>query len=80
VTRLVMGKGLRLVAVGTAIGLVLGVALERLMNAMLFNAGGTDLLVYAVVVPTMILVTMLAAWVPARKAARIAPTIALRYE
>ena len=56
------------------------VAVERLMNAMLFNAGGVDLLVYLVVVPAMVLVTMLAAYVPARKASRIAPTIALRYE
>jgi ABC-type lipoprotein release transport system permease subunit len=50
------------------------------MNSMLFKAGGTDLLVYAVVVPAMIAVTALAAWVPARRAARIPPTLALRYE
>jgi predicted permease len=80
VFRLTMRKGLALVAAGTAIGLALGLAVERMMNAMLFNAGGTDLLVYALVVPAMILVTMLAAWIPARKAARIAPTVALRYE
>jgi putative ABC transport system permease protein len=80
VLRLVMGKGLKLAAVGTAIGLAMGFAVERMMNAMIFDAGGTDLLVYAIVVPAMMLVTMLAAWVPARKAARIAPTVALRYE
>jgi ABC-type lipoprotein release transport system permease subunit len=47
---------------------------------MLFNAGGVDVLVYLTVVPTMLLVTMLAAYVPARKASRIAPTVALRHE
>jgi putative ABC transport system permease protein len=80
VLRLVMRKGLTLVAIGTAIGLVLGIAVERLMNSMLFNAGGVDVVVYLAVVPVMILATMLAAFVPARKAARIAPTIALRCE
>jgi putative ABC transport system permease protein len=80
VLRLVMGKGLTLVGIGTAIGLVLGIAVERMMNAMLFNAGGVDILVYLVVIPAMLLATMLAAYVPARKASRIAPTIALRVE
>jgi predicted permease len=80
VLRLMMSKGLVLVALGTGIGLTLGVALERLMNSMLFHAGGVDALVYAIVVPAMVLLTMLAAYVPARKASRIAPTQALRYE
>jgi macrolide transport system ATP-binding/permease protein len=80
VVRLVMGKGLTLVGIGTAIGLAMGFAVERLMNSMLFNAGGVDALVYAVVVPAMLLVTMFAAYVPARRASRIAPTLALRCE
>jgi predicted permease len=80
VLRLMMGKGLVMVGIGTAIGLAMGFAIERLMNAMLFNAGGTDVLVYVVVVPAMVLVTMLAAYVPARRASRIAPTLALRCE
>jgi ABC-type antimicrobial peptide transport system permease subunit len=80
VLRLVMGKGLVLVGMGTAIGLAMGFALERLMNSMLFNAGGVDIVAYLVVVPSLFVVTMLAAYVPARRAARIAPTQALRYE
>src|SRR5262249_19935080 len=80
VLRLVLGKGLAMVATGTAIGLALGVAVERLMNAMLFNAGGTDVWVYLLLVPAMILVTMLAAYVPARRATQIPPTLALRCE
>jgi len=80
VLRLVMGKGVVLVGMGTVIGLVMGFAVEQLMNSMLFNAGGVDMAVYLIVVPSMVLVTMLAAYVPARRASRIAPTVALRYE
>jgi macrolide transport system ATP-binding/permease protein len=80
VLRLVMGKGLLLVGMGTVIGLAMGFAVEQLMNSMLFNAGGVDLVAYIIVVPSLFLVTMLAAYVPARRASRIAPTQALRYE
>jgi macrolide transport system ATP-binding/permease protein len=80
VLRLVIGKGLVLVGMGTVIGLAMGFAVEQLMNSALFNAGGVDIAAYLIVVPSMFLVTMLAAYVPARKAARIEPTQALRYE
>jgi macrolide transport system ATP-binding/permease protein len=80
VLRLVMGKGLALVGMGTVIGLAMGFLLEQLMNSMLFNAGGVDIVAYVIVVPSLFLVTMLAAYVPARRATRIAPTQALRYE
>ena len=80
VLRLVLGKGLVLVGIGMVVGLAMGFALEQLMNSMLFNSGGVDILAYAVVVPTMFLVTALAAYVPARRATKIAPTQALRYE
>jgi macrolide transport system ATP-binding/permease protein len=80
VLRLVLGKGFVLVGMGTALGLGMGFALERLMNAMLFNSAGVDVVAYAIVVPTLFLVAMLAAYVPARRACRIAPTQALRYE
>jgi len=80
VLRLVMGKGLVLVGIGTGVGLAMGFMVERLMNSMLFDSGGVDILAYVVVVPTLLVVTMLAAYVPARRASRIAPTEALRYE
>ncbi|HTQ86534.1 MAG TPA: ABC transporter permease [Candidatus Solibacter sp.] len=80
VLRLMMGKGLLLVGIGTAMGLAMGFAVEKLMKSMLFNSGGVDALVYMIIVPSLLLVTMLAAYVPARKASRIAPTQALRFE
>lgn len=80
VLRLVMAKGVKLVGIGIAIGLAMGFAVERVMNATLFDAGGVDLIAYLVVVPSMVAVTMLATYLPARDASRIAPTQALRYE
>jgi len=80
VLRLVMSKGLVLVGIGTAIGVAMSFAVERLMNSMLFNAGGIDIVAYLTVVPAMVLATMLAAYLPARRASRIAPTQALRCE
>ena len=80
VLRLVMGKGLLLVGIGTMVGLAMGLGLEQLMNSMLFNAGGVDVVAYVIVVPALLVVTMLAAYMPARRACRIAPTQALRYE
>jgi hypothetical protein len=80
VLRLVIGKGLTLVMTGVAIGLVLSFAIERVMNTALFNSGHVDFGVYLLLVPSMVLVTMLAAYVPALRASRIAPTLALRYD
>jgi ABC-type antimicrobial peptide transport system permease subunit len=80
VLRLVMGKGLVLVGIGTAIGLAMGFGVERFFNATIFGAAGVDIVAYVVVVPLLFAVTMLATYVPARRAARIEPTRALRYE
>lgn len=80
VLRLVMGKGIGLIAIGAVIGLGMGFALEQLMNAMLFDSGGVDAAAYLIVVPSLFLVTTLASYLPARRATQIAPTQALRYE
>ncbi|MEO8359509.1 MAG: ABC transporter permease [Vicinamibacteria bacterium] len=80
VLKLMMAKGIALVGIGTGLGLVMGAGIEQLMNTMLFNAGRVDIGAYLIVVPSMFLVTMLATYVPALKASRIAPTQALRYE
>jgi ABC-type lipoprotein release transport system permease subunit len=61
-------------------GKKLGFGVEQTLNAMLFNSGGVDLLAYVVAVPMFLVVTALAAYLPARRACRIAPTQALRYE
>ena len=68
-----MGKGLALVGVGTAIGLVMGFAVERLMNSLVFDAGSVDMVAYVIVVPSLLLFTMLAVYIPARRASKIPP-------
>ena len=80
VLRMVMSRGLKLVAIGTAVGLAMGFGVERLLKAAVFGTGGVDFAAYATLVPALFLVAMLAAFVPARRASRIAPTQALRYE
>jgi ABC-type antimicrobial peptide transport system permease subunit len=80
VLQMVLSKGLLLVSIGTVVGLVMGFGVEHVMNAALFNAGGVDIVAYVVIVPVMFAITVLAAYIPARRASRIAPTQALRYE
>ena len=80
VVRLMMGKGVVLVAIGTAIGIAMGFGVEQMINVVLFDTGGVDVVAYLVVVPAMFLITVLAAYVPARRASKIPPTQALRYE
>jgi ABC-type lipoprotein release transport system permease subunit len=68
------------VGIGTGVGVAMSFAVERLMNAMVFDVRGVDITAYLFVVPLLVLVTMLAAYLPARRASSIAPTQALRYE
>ncbi|MGH9791464.1 MAG: FtsX-like permease family protein, partial [Candidatus Acidiferrales bacterium] len=79
--RLVVGHGMILAAVGMAIGL--GVAffgLSPLVAAVLFQVTTTDPPTYAASPLVLLLVALLACWIPARRATRVDPMIALRYE
>jgi predicted permease len=79
VLRMVLRQAVSLVGFGIGIGLLLGLLTERGLNAM-FQATGIDVGSYLLILPALITVTMLAAFVPARKASRIEPSRALRYE
>ena len=76
--RLVIGKGLRLAAAGTIIGLVASFALTRLMASLLFQTSATDPLTFAGSALVFAAVAALASYLPARRAMRINPTDALR--
>ena len=79
VLRMVMRQGLRLSLTGIAVGIALGAGAEHAVNA-IFSATGTDWGMYVLVAPLLLAVTLLAAYVPARRASRVDPVRALRYE
>ena len=78
VLRHILGDGLRLTLMGIAIGLAGALATTRAIRTMLFGVGTTDPLTYALVVVGLGLVAMLACYVPARRASRVDPIVALR--
>ncbi len=79
VVRMVLRQGLVLVLTGLAIGLLASFAAETGVNA-IFSSTKRDPLSYLIVAPALLAITMLAAWLPARRAARVDPTTTLRYE
>ncbi|MFL6227273.1 MAG: ABC transporter permease [Pyrinomonadaceae bacterium] len=80
VLRLVMGQGLWLTAVGVALGLAGAFAATRLMKGLLFGVGATDASTFIVIPALLAAVALAACLVPARRAARVDPMIALRDE
>jgi putative ABC transport system permease protein len=80
VLRLVMGQGLRLVIIGVAIGLFGSMALTRVMACLLFGVSATDPLTFAGVAFLLILVALIACYLPAQRAVKVNPVIALRQE
>jgi predicted permease len=80
VVRLVLKQGLALAAIGVAIGLSASLALTRLMKGLLFGVGVTDPLTYVVIALLLIGVALMAALLPARRAAKVDPIAALRRE
>ena len=78
VVRLVVRRPVLATAAGTVVGLVVAAGLSRYLDALLFDTATWDATVVAVAVGVLLVVTGAAAWLPARRATRIAPTIALR--
>jgi putative ABC transport system permease protein len=80
VLRLVIGQGMILVMIGVVIGLSVALMVTRLMKSVLFGVSATDPLTYAGVAALLVGVALLACYIPARRATKIDPMLALRNE
>ncbi|HTE46963.1 MAG TPA: ABC transporter permease [Gemmatimonadaceae bacterium] len=80
VVRMVVGEGLRIIGIAVVIGLAGSFAATRLLRSQLFGVGPTDVLTFAVVTVLLSAVAMLACYLPARRASRVDPMVALRAE
>jgi putative ABC transport system permease protein len=80
VLRLVIGQGMRLIAIGITLGLAGSLAAASALKSLLYGVSATDPLTFVSVSLFLFIVAMLACWVPARRATKVDPMIALRCE
>jgi putative ABC transport system permease protein len=80
VLRMVVGGGLRLAIAGVLIGVALSLAAGRFISTLLFGVRATDPLTFSAVAAALLATAVVAAWIPARRATRVDPMVALRYE
>jgi len=80
VLRMILGQGARLAFIGAGIGILAAFGLTRLMASQLFGVTATDPITFLCVAILIVLVALVACYVPARRATRVEPAVALRYE
>ena len=80
VMRLVIGQGMRLALIGLTLGLIASIGLTRLMSGLLFDVNATDPLTFTLIALLLMTVALAACWIPARRATKVDPLVALRLE
>jgi putative ABC transport system permease protein len=77
---MVLGQGLRTVLLGVVIGVASSLAVTRVMHSLLFGVSATDPLTFIAMILLLVSTALVACYIPARRATRVDPMVALRYE
>jgi len=80
VMKMITRQGMRLAVIGVGIGLVLSLALAQVLSSLLIGISGYDVPTFILVPALLVAVTLVACYLPARRATKVDPLVALRYE
>jgi len=80
VLKMITSQGMRLAAIGLGIGLMLSLALAKVLSTLLIGVSGYDLTIFLLVPTLLVTVAFIACYLPARRATKVDPLVALRYE
>jgi putative ABC transport system permease protein len=80
VLRMVVAQGMRLTLIGVALGVAAALGLTRVIQSLLFNVSATDPATFALIALALVVVALIASYIPARRATKVDPMVALRHD